>query len=144
MLGLGRLVSGASRNSASAASRFFGSSSLAASKSRNICGQLFTLIVGSSVEYFGKLQSHSKISPAGTSVLLWTLQSALHRHAGPVGCRITCAVVPPSSKQCWLHTTAVLWSFLFCSMSFLLQCPFSWYQYINPCSFSYSSSLNFG
>lgn len=40
------------------------------SASRNICGQLFTLKVGSSVEYFGKLQSHSTISPVGTSVLL--------------------------------------------------------------------------
>lgn len=43
---------------------------LLSSASRNICGRLFTLVVGSSVGYFGKLHSHSKISPVGTSVLL--------------------------------------------------------------------------
>lgn len=108
---------------------------LLSSASRNICGHLFMLIVCCSVEYFGKLQSHSKISPVGTSVLLWTSQSALHCHADSVGCRITCHVVPSSSKHCWSHTTAVLWSFLFCYLSFLLQCSFSWYQYVNLCSF---------
>lgn len=92
------------------------------SASRNICGQLFTLIVGSSVEYFGKLHSHSKISPFGTSFLLWTLQSALHCHAGTVGWRITCDVAP-SSKQCWPHSTGPL-DFLILLPEFSLAVPF--------------------
>lgn len=72
---------------------------LLSAASRNICGQLLTLIVGSSVEYFGKLQFHSKISPVSTFILLWALQSTLHSHANSVGCRTTCALVPPSPKQ---------------------------------------------
>lgn len=78
---------------------------LLSAASRNICGQLLTLIVGSSVEYFGKLQSHSKINPVSAFTSLWTLQSTLQSRANSVGCRTTCAFVPPSSKQHGPHSS---------------------------------------
>lgn len=107
---------------------------LLSAASRNICGQLLTLIVGSSVEYFGKLQSHSKISPVSTFIMLRTLQSTLHSHANSVGCRTAHAVVPPSPKQHRPHgTIGIFLSFFsFCFLAFPLHCSGSQCQYVNP------------
>lgn len=78
---------------------------LVSAASRNICGQLLMLTVGSSVAYFVKWQSHSKISCVSTSILLWTFQSTLHSHANSVECRTIRAVVPLSPKQRGPHST---------------------------------------